>query len=67
MIDRKLLETQITDLKRQQKESMELFQQTVGALALAEYLLTFLPKDSLTLDEFKDAIGAKEATIEEVK
>ena len=51
------LKQEIDNLKAQQKNALEVYQQATGALALAEHLLKRLEADSMTVQEFAEAIG----------
>lgn len=65
MIDAKYLLSKRDDIIRQRDNAFAVHQQAIGALALLDHLIQSAEetKDSLTLDELADALGADSAEI----
>ena len=63
MIDANTLIAKREDIIRQRDNAFAVHQQAVGALTLLEHLIELASKDSLTLDELANALGADSAEI----
>lgn len=67
MITAEMMREHISRLSAQRDNALATFHQAVGAISLAEHLLSQIEsgdeKDSLTLEEFASSLGAEGAEI----
>lgn len=65
MLDKAMLIAKRDDIIKQRDNAFAVHQQAVGALSLLDHLISLAdePKDSLTLDELANALGADSAEI----
>lgn len=69
MISKEALIAKRDDIVKQRDNAFAVHQQAVGALALLDHLIQLAgeKKDSLTLDELANALGADSAEIEPIE